>query len=54
MVMMGSGDGTEVNVNGQFCHCGTRFNRFGSDHCENCGCEEFEGRCDSMVEVNAS
>lgn len=29
------------------CHCGGRFGR--SDHCAECGCEEFEGTCDWAV-----
>lgn len=26
------------------CHCGAH--RRGSDHCPECGCEEYESRCD--------
>lgn len=29
------------------CHCGSRMN--GSDHCPECGCEEYESRCDHQV-----
>jgi len=28
------------------CHCGAH--RKGSDHCPECGCEEFESRCDHI------
>lgn len=35
-----------------FCHCGEEFTF--SDHCTNCGCEQFEGICNAMVEVNPS
>jgi len=32
------------------CHCGSE--RGGSDHCPECGCEEFEGTCDHVHVVN--
>jgi hypothetical protein len=28
------------------CHCGARFN--GSDHCPQCGCEQYERYCDAL------
>jgi len=30
------------------CHCGTH--RQGSDHCPECGCEEFESYCDFVAD----
>lgn len=30
------------------CHCGT--DRKGSDHCPECGCEEFESYCDFVAD----
>ena len=30
------------------CHCGA--DRQGSDHCPECGCEEFESVCDHVAE----
>jgi hypothetical protein len=32
------------------CHCGSE--RGNSDHCPECGCEEFEGYCDHVHVVN--
>lgn len=30
------------------CHCGKSGERYGSDHCESCGCEQYEAYCDHV------
>jgi hypothetical protein len=31
-----------------FCHCGSGFDN--SDHCPECGCEQYEGTCEMAIQ----
>jgi hypothetical protein len=33
------------------CHCGAPFNR--SDHCDECGCEQYERYCEHVAPTHA-